>query len=52
VTLFHVLALGILTAIQFLRVFEVAAVMAVLVAINVGVSHLVFRLTRLAACCD
>jgi hypothetical protein len=31
--------------IQFLRVFEIAAVMALFVAISVGVSRLVFRLT-------
>jgi len=38
-------ALAILTAIQFVRAFEIAAVMAVLIALSAGVSRLVFRLT-------
>jgi hypothetical protein len=37
--LLFVLALAILTAIQFLRVFEIAAVMAAFVAISAGVSR-------------
>jgi hypothetical protein len=45
VMLLFVLALATLTAIQFLRMFEIAAVMAVFVAISAGVSRLIFRLT-------
>src|SRR5215470_9942059 len=48
VTIFFMLlffALAILTAIQFLHLFVIAAVCAVIIAASMGVSRLVFRLT-------
>ena len=39
-----VLAMGILTAINFAHVFVIAGVMAIFVAASMGVSRLVFRI--------
>ena len=43
-TLF-ILALSILTAIQFAHYFVIAAFVALFVAVSMAVSHLVFKLT-------